>query len=359
MDPSLLIPTPDSIPVHWGWLHFFFILTFVLHLLFMNAMLGTGIIALIKSLKGTRQDLSIAKEISLKLPYTIAFTINVGVAPLLFIQVLYGNFIYTSSVLMGWYWLSIIGILIIAYYSAYLFDFKFDTLGSARSIFIAVCVILMLLTAFLFTSNITLMLTPEKWIRYFSNAGGTILNLSEPTLIPRYLHFVCASIAIGGLFLAIIGKIKAKIKAGKGNNHFEEMISSGMKWFSYATLVQVIIGFWFAISLPNDIILLFLGGSSFATLLFFSGLTGAGTALFFGFNKRVWPSAGALVFTVVVMVLMRDMVRTAYLKPYFALSDLKVEPQYSPMIIFLVTLIAGIGLIGYMLKLATKQREVS
>jgi hypothetical protein len=359
MDPSLLIPTPDSIPVHWGWLHFFFILTFVLHLLFMNAMLGTGIIALVKSLKGTRQDLSIAKEISLKLPYTIAFTINVGVAPLLFIQVLYGNFIYTSSVLMGWYWLSIIGILIIAYYSAYLFDFKFDTLGSARSIFIAVCVILMLLTAFLFTSNITLMLTPEKWTRYFSNAGGTILNLSEPTLIPRYLHFVCASIAIGGLFLAIIGKIKAKIKAGKGNNHFEEMISSGMKWFSYATLVQVIIGFWFAISLPNDIILLFLGGSSFATLLFFSGLTGAGTALFFGFHKRVWPSAGAVVFTIIVMVLMRDMVRTVYLKPYFALSDLKVEPQYSPMIIFLVTLIAGIGLIGYMLKLATKQREVS
>jgi hypothetical protein len=325
----------------------------------MNAMLGTGIIALVKSLKGTQKDLPIAKEISLKLPYTIAFTINMGVAPLLFIQVLYGNFIYTSSVLMGWYWLSIIGILIIAYYSAYLFDFKFDTLGSARSIFIAVCVILMLLTAFLFTSNITLMLTPEKWPRYFSNPGGTILNLSEPTLIPRYLHFVCASIAVGGLFLAIVGKIKTKIKTGKGNDNFEEMISSGMKWFSYATLVQIVIGFWFALSIPTDIILLFLGGSNSATLLLLCGLTGAGTALFFGFKKRVWPSTGAVVFTVVVMVLIRDMVRTAYLKPYFALSDLKVEPQYSPMIIFIVTLIAGIGLIGYMLKLATKQREVS
>jgi len=357
MDPSLLIPTPDSIPVHWGWLHFFFILTFALHLLFMNAMLGSSIIGLITSLKGTRQDLFIAQEISLKLPYTIAFTVNVGVAPLLFIQVLYGNFIYTSSVLMGWYWLSIIGILIIAYYSAYLFDFKFDALGSARSIFIAVCVILMLFIAFLFTSNITLMLTPEKWTRYFSNAGGTILNLSEPTLIPRYLHFVCASLAVGGLFLAIIGKIKTII--GKENNNFKEMISSGMKWFSYATLVQVIIGFWFAASIPNDIQILFLGGSSFATFLFFSGLIGAGAALFFGFNKRVWPSAGAVVFTIIVMVLMRDMVRTAYLQPYFTLSDLRVEPQYSPMIIFIVTLIAGIGLIGYMLKLATKQKKVA
>ena len=359
MDPSLLIPTPDSIPAHWGWLHFFFILTFVLHLLFMNAMLGSGIIALVKSLKGTRQDLPIAKEISLKLPYTIAFTINMGVAPLLFIQVLYGNFIYTSSVLMGWYWLSIIGIVIIAYYSAYLFDFKFDTLGSSRSIFIAVCVILMLLTAFLFTSNITLMLTPEKWTRYFSNAGGTILNLSEPTLIPRYLHFVCASIAVGGLFLAIVGQIKAKRKTGQENGNFKNMISSGMRWFSYATLIQIIIGLWFAVSIPNDITLLFLGGSSFATLLFFFGLTGAGAALFFGFNKRVWPSTGAVAFTIIVMVLVRDIVRAAYLKPYFVLSDLKVEPQYSPMILFIVTLTAGIGLIVYMLKLATKQRKVS
>jgi len=59
------------------------------------------------------------------------------------------------------------------------------------------------------------------------------------------------------------------------------------------------------------------------------------------------------------MVLIRDMVRTAYLKPYFSLSDLKLEPQYSPMILFLVTLIAGIGLIGYMLKLATKRKKES
>jgi len=353
MDPSSLIPVADSIPVHWGWLHFFFILTFVIHLLFMNAMLGAGIIALFKSLKGTRQDLSIAKEISLKIPYTIAFTINMGVAPLLFIQVLYGNFIYTSSILMGWYWLLIIGILIIAYYSAYLYDFKFDALDSARNIFIAVSVILILLIAFLFTNNITLMLTPEKWIRYFSNPGGTVLNLTEPTLIPRYLHFVCASLAIGGLFLAMVGKAKNK----EGSPPFEAMISSGMKWFSYATLAQIIIGFWFAVALPNHIILLFLGGSRLGTLLFFSGLAGAGAALYFGFNKRVWPSAGTVVFTVVVMVLIRDMVRTAYLEPYFALSDLKVETQYSPMILFLITLMAGIGLIGYMLKLATKRKK--
>ena len=357
MDPSLLIPVPDAIPVHWGWLNFFFILTFVLHLLFMNAMLGCGIIALVRSLRGRPQDLFIAKEISLKLPYTIAFTVNIGVAPFLFMQVLYGNFIYTSSVLMGWYWLSVIGIIIIAYYSAYLFDFKFDVLGPFRTVSIAICVILMLLVAFLFTNNMTLMLTPEKWVQYFSNARGTILNLSEPILIPRYLHFVCASIAVGGLFLAIIGKIKLKTNKGIENHDFEEMISSGMKWFSYATLLQIIIGLWFAASLPEDILFLFLGGSTIATLLAICALIGAGMAIFFGFKRQVWLSTGSVVFTIVGMVLMRAMVRSAYLKPYFVLSDLKIEPQYSPMVIFIVTLVAGIGLVGYMLKLATKRKK--
>ena len=353
MDPSFLIPVPDAIQVHWGWLNFFFILTFVLHLLFMNAMLGCGIIALVRSIKGRPKDLFIAKEISLKLPYTIAFAVNMGVAPFLFIQVLYGHFIYTSSVLMGWYWLSIIGIIIIAYYSAYLFDFKFDVLGPFRTISIAICVVLMLLVAFLFTNNMTLMLRPEKWTQYFFNAQGTILNLSEPMLIPRYLHFVCASIAVGGLFLAIIGKIKAKT----GNNGFEEMISSGMQWFSFATLMQLAIGFWFAASLPKDILHLFLGGSNTATLLMGAALISAGAALFFGFKKQIWLATSAVVFTIVGMVLIRDIVRLAYLKPYFVLSDLVVEPQYSPLIIFIITLVAGIGLVGYMLKLATKKKK--
>ena len=356
--PALLIPTPDIIQVHWGWLYFLLMLTFVLHLLFMNAMLGTCIIALVNSIKGRKQNLYVAKEISLKLPYTIAFTVNLGVAPLLFIQVLYGNFFYTSSILMGWYWISVIWILIIAYYSAYLFDFKFDSLQFTRNIFITVSTVLMLFIAFLFTNNVTLMLAPERWIQYFSNANGTILNLSEPSLIPRYLHFVCASIAVGGLCLAITGKIKKKKKNEETENHIK-MISSGMKWFSYATLIQFFIGFWFACSLPKDIILIFLCKNCYATTLFFCGIICSGTALFFGFKQQVWASTFTTVITIVIMVFIRDIVRTAYLKPYFTLSDLTVVPQYSPMIFFLITLIAGIGLIGYMLKLASTRKEDS
>jgi len=352
MDPSSLIPSSDIISVHWGWFQFFLILTFILHLLFMNTMLGIGIIALVSSVKSKLQDLQTAKEISGKLPYTIAFTVNTGVAPLLFIQVLYGNFIYTSSVLMAVYWLSIFVILLIAYYSAYIYSFKFDTLDSGRTFFIALTVIFMLVIGFFFSNNMTLMLTPDRWTRYFTNPDGTILNFSEPTLFPRFFHFVAASIAVGGLFLALVFKFKKK-----NSDYRREKIAAGMRWFNYSTIAQILIGVWFLISLPGDIIFLFFGGNSFATILFFSGIIGTTLALVFGFQEKVWPCTITTLFTIIIMVLIRDLVRRAYLEPYFTISTLKVVPQYSPLILFVVTLVIGLSLVGYMLKLALQNRR--
>jgi hypothetical protein len=106
-------------------------LTFVLHLLFVNTMLGTGIIALVSHLKKPKTDLPVSADISKKLPYTIAFTVNMA-TPLLFLQVLYGHFFYVSSVLMAVYWILIIALLLIAYHSAYIYDFKYAALGGPR-----------------------------------------------------------------------------------------------------------------------------------------------------------------------------------------------------------------------------------
>jgi hypothetical protein len=57
------------------------------------------------------------------------------------------------------------------------------------------------------------------------------------------------------------------------------------------------------------------------------------------------------------MVLMRDLVRTGYLAPYFSLSELQVTPEYSPLIFFLVVFALGLALVGYMLKLVFASRK--
>ena len=353
MPDAALIPTPDAIPVPWGWFYILLMLTFLLHLLCMNAMLGGGIIALLNSVRRNHANCLLSKEFSYKWPYTIAFAVNMGVAPLLFIQVLYGNFIYSSSILMAAWWLSIIAMLILAYYSAYIYDFKFDVLGVWRTLIGGFSVVLLLVIAFLFTNNMTLMLQPERWSAYFADAGGGLLNNADPTLIPRYLHFVIGAVAVAGLYLALIGHFNfVKSKADPAL-----LVERGMGYFTTATAIQILLGFWFLIALPKHVMLQFMGGSIYGTILLLLGLVLAGAVLFLGYKRQVLKTCGAALVLLIVMILMRDLVRTTYLAPYFSPADLQVNPEYSPMIFFLVVFVAGMALVGYMIKMALDCRK--
>ncbi len=356
MNPAALIPTPDAIPVPWGWFYVLLIVTFLLHILVMNAMLGGGIIALISSLNGGQDNTLLSKEFSYKWPYTIAFAVNMGVAPLLFVQVLYGHFIYSSSILMAVWWLSIVGMLILAYYSAYIYDFKFDRLGNARIFLLEFSVGILLIIAFFFTNNMTLMLEPERWATYFGNAGGTLLNVTDPTVLPRYLHFVIGAIAVAGLYLALIGHFNLR----KSSVDKQVLIARGLTYFTLATGVQVLFGIWFLLALPKPVMKAFMGGSAYGTGLLSIGIILALAALYLGHKRNLIAASATTLVLLVVMILMRDLVRVLYLQPYFQMSDLTVRPEYSPLIFFLVVFIAGLAMIGYMLKLAVNcRKEVS
>ncbi len=353
MEFAFLVPTPDPIPIPWMWLQALLMATFVVHLLFMNAMLGSGIIALVAMFRRTTNSLPMAKTISTTLPTLIAFTVNTGVAPLLFVHVLYGQFIFSSSTLMAVWWLSAVGILLVAYYAAYLFDFKFEAMGTSRTWTIAVATGLLLLVGFLFSNNMTLMLSPNRWGRYLENPGGTLLNLADPMLIPRYLHFVTASVAVGGLVLAWIWQLKEK----KGVAGAKEKTRQAMGWFSWATTVQFAVGTAFLFSLPKTIRALFLGGEVMATVLFSASLTAAIVALHLGFRHKVRPSTAAAVITIVFMALVRDRVRQAFLAPFFTPADLPVALQTGPFVLFLASLVLGIAAVVFMIRLAFGRRQ--
>ncbi len=353
MDPTMLIPTPDPIQVPWIWFKIFMIPTFTIHLILMNLMVGTGLIALFNTFAGAGGETALMRDISKKLPLSMAFTVNMGVPPLLFIQVLYGSFIYTSSILMGTWWIGVVFLLIIAYYSIYIYKYRFHTPFMKRAS-ILMTVFPMLAVGFLFSNNMTLMLTPEKWTAYFENASGTLLNLSEPTLIPRYLHFMTAAVINGGLFIAVIHEMKIR----KGDTGAESGRNMGMSWFTRGLAVEIVLGAWFFFALPREIYTQFLGGDPLATTYAAFGIAGALSSLWLGHLKRVWYAVCSASVTLVMMVMMRDALRTLSLEPYFTLSDLPVpNPQYTPMIFFVCALVGGIALIVYMLKLAGLGKE--
>lgn len=341
MDPALLIPSPDALPVPWHWFQILLIPCLAIHLLFMNALLGTCIIGWIFNLRAAGPGLDIARRAGQKLPFFMAFTINFGVAVLLFVQVLYGHLFYTSSILIGAWWLSALGLVLLAYAAAYRVDLKFD--APARRVIWTLMVLALLLVGFVFVNNLTLMQDPGAWSRYFNNPGGTLLHGGDATLVPRYLHFVIASVAVAGLALAVLDRHRPAART----NRF-------MHWFTGATALQFVIGGWFLLRLPPHVRLALTGGDTRATALFAAAFLGFLLSLAFGSKRLVWPSVAAVVFTVLAMVLVRDTVRTLYLLPYFKVEHLTAHAQYSPMLVFAGFVMLGIVAVFYMVRLYLK-----
>ncbi len=348
MEPGNLIPAADAIPIAVGWFRLLLLAGFTLHLLAMNAMLGGGVMALVLSLKDGGQAPPAEHDLAQKIPFAVALTVNLGVPPLLFLQVLYGNLIYVSAVLMAVWWLAIFLLAMAAYYAAYVYDFKFAALGRARSLVIGLGVLCLLAVGFIFSNSLSLMLKPSTWTVYFSNPHGTFWNTAEPTLWPRYLHFVLGSLAVGGLGLALLGAWRNR----RGNPQGRGLIRLGVSWFIWASLAQMADGLWFLLSLPREIMLLFLGGSAAHTSLLWLGAALGVVALVLASKGRVGPAVGATLATLVLMVITRDLLREAYLRPYFSPESLPVTGQASPALAFLVALVIGSALIFWLLRLA-------
>ena len=53
------------------------------------------------------------------MPVIVAVGVNLGVVPLLFVQLAYHRVFYPATILMAWFWLGIIVLLIPAYYGVY------------------------------------------------------------------------------------------------------------------------------------------------------------------------------------------------------------------------------------------------
>jgi hypothetical protein len=349
------MPLPAPVWLLKGLLLF----TFLLHIIPMNLALGGSFTAFITDLFGRKRNsehhLMLARSFAKMIPIAMAFTITLGVAPLLFLQVLYGQLFYTSSILMAWPWLSVIALIILAYYGFYLYSYRWERLKGARLWVVLLSGVLVAVVGMIYTQNLTLMLTPEKFAAlYHSNPSGTHWNVDDPTVVPRYLHFFVASFAITGLFVVIygLGKIKTNEPYGKW------AVKYGVLWFTIATIIQMAVGIWFLLSLPREVMMLFMGQNMLATILLGLGilLPVISMMLLILAAKSEKPRALAvsgisvLALTLIVMVIMRDIVRDGYLAGKFDLFDRVVDPQWGVIAVFAVILVLGLSVVGYMIR---------
>lgn len=348
MAPESLVPRPDTLQVGWGWFQVLLTVTFVLHILLMNALFGGALVSLLGGLRRGGGGPVAARDTAGRVPTLVALTVNAGVAPLLFLQVLYGHLFYTSSVVMAGWWFAIIPLLIIAYYAAYAVAFRFES--ALRPVLAGGVILILAFIGFMFVSNNTMALVPAAWTRWFDRPDGALLNFGEPTLWARWLHMMIGAVAVGGLFVALVHDNKAR----GGDTEAAAARDWALPFFTHGSIAQMAVGLWWLMALPDDIMRQFMGGSPFASALLVAGIGLGVWAVVLGFQKKVRWAVGVLVATVLVMALMREVVRFGYLDGVFHPGELTVEPQFSPLILFLAVFVVGIGCVTYMLRLAAR-----
>jgi hypothetical protein len=364
-EPTIPSPEPMPLPAP-GWLLWFLLmLTFLLHILAMNFVLGGSIISAVVRRRAGSDDrphhTALFRWLSKAMPVAVAAAISLGVAPLLFVQVLYGRLFFTSSVLMAWFWLSVVPLLILAYLTAYMLSFRGDQSESKGVLSSWIMAALFIAIGFIYSNNMSLMLRPEAFLEIYQTDGsGLNLNLSDPVLFPRYLHMLVAAIGVAGLMVAVVGFIRRRADAEFG----DWTMRYGARWFVGATSLNLILGLFFLGAQPRHTLMRFLGQHLGATLLLGFGVFFALGALMMAFTSIHAPephrllrgAAISLVLTLLMMVLMRDQVRRAALDAAGFEPVPWVAPQWGVIGIFLVLLVAAIATIAWMVVALARGR---
>lgn len=360
-------PAVDPIPLPAPiWLFkLLHIVTLSLHFVAVEMLLGGLLLAVLLSVfRGSPVSQVAARAVARRLPVVMTYVINLGVPPLLFAQVLYGRALYTSSVLIGVYWISIILILMLVYRMLYRFSAQLDAGKSAWAPGLIAWVLAGFI-AHLLSTNMTLMLRPEAWkAMYAASAAGIYLPTGDPTTEPRFLLMLAGGIFVAGLWLVYL--------AGRSTFTADEkrfLVGFGGKVAAMFGIVYLAAGLWANAVQPGDVhtglathplyhLFSYAGYLWLALVAVAVVLAGAA-----GFAKLTSGLVGWIGATVVLLIeicftVYRDAVRDlTLLSKGFDVWDRAVVTNWSVVGLFLLLFVLMLGVVGWLVSVVARAKN--
>jgi hypothetical protein len=320
------------------------LLTLTLHFLAMNFLVGGLIAVLWGRFQNRWQDATV--QLFLKLfPSAMAATVTLGVAPLLFLQLIYHRQVYSAAIVSAWFWLLIIPVVIIAYYLLYTASFRAKTPDSNKGFLLTLALIGLLYVSLAY-SSIFSMAERRSLIEqlYSQDQGGSVWNPELGDWILRWLHMIFGAITVGGFFVGLLGKDNA------------QAFKVGRMFFLGGMVLASLVGIGYLISLA-DYLKAFMHTPGIWTLTLGVLLALGSLHLFF---TRKFAISGVMLFVSVMgMVTTRHFVRLLKLQGQFAPTDLQVVPQWGPFLMFLICFVIALGILYYMLRLFFRSQKTS
>ena len=358
MDTNLMIQTlqdPMGVPFYPVVFQGLSILTFALHIFFVNLVLGGALIAAWGHFSSDQRWQKLSRMLAKVTTINISIAIVLGVAPLLFVQVIYDPFWYTSNLLSAWWTMLFLAALITGALAMYVFYLKRKT-GKQRAGGFGLLAVACILFAALIIHVLSMQaLHPEQWLGWYvsglkMNTAGWGLNSLQ---ISRLLHFLVPALLNTGIFLMLYAWY-FKPREDLDQAYLAWAAKLGLSLARYAAIATALIGIWWLIGLPaefsfmieHSLIAGYLLAILLIVLLFKAQQDPSGYA----------PSATVLsLLTLLVMSVSRESLRLSYLKPFgYSIYDYPTTVDWGSTTLFLATFVLGIVVVAYLLTIAFK-----
>jgi hypothetical protein len=354
---------PIPLPAPVWLLKALHIVTLSLHFIAVELLLGGLLLAAVLSIARNNPGArTVTAAIAKRLPVVMTYVINLAVPPLLFAQVLYGRALYTSSVLIGAWWIAVIGLLMATYWLLYRFAARVES--GRRAWWVGLLAWALAGTvARVLSSNMTLMLRPEVWqAMYQSSASGTNLPAGDPTIFPRWLFMMAGGLLFAGLWLIwLAGNAPAE------QTERRQLARTGGMLAVPMAIVQVLAGLLVVATQPASIIAMMNGNWVYplAREVWLGALAlcfVAGAIAIFVRRASVlaaWAAALVALLASLSMTLYRDGIRdTTLLTKGFDVWNRTVVTNWSVVGLFLVLFVAGLGVIAWLMTVVARAQRV-
>ena len=259
-----------------------------------------------------------------------SMTITMGIPPLLFVQVLYGRFFYSSSISIGYPWLAIVGYLMVGFYALYLARMQWDRAGGPS--------LLGKLSWGLTILSVSAIGSTYSWNHLKSLSETPWLQQVAAAEVPhRLLGYFGAILMSSGAWALWLGKSWCTDKETPRGSAWALMIG-GLALLAWAPTST-----YASCSQCAPAKLLSLVGS---------GLGIAAGVIHLLKERSIltrWLASAAGLVGLAGLIMQRETYRLEVLAPYYSPLAVPIRTQWSAVALFAVTLLAGIATLLWLL----------
>jgi hypothetical protein len=331
----MMLPDSNFLPAPLWLITILHTLTLTLHFAAMNVLLG-GLILLAADRFERQWENPAVKRFVKLFPSAVAATVTLGVAPLLFFQLVYPAQMYSATIVSGGFWLLVIPAIILAYASVYATAFQARfCVGGKRCV--VVSALLLIYVSLIFSSVASLAERPDLLQRlYRESQTGWHLNPEVGGYLIRWLHMITGAVTVAGYLAGVLGRDDGSVFRLSGKMFTVSMAAAALAGIGYlASLGPFLSGFM---------------RSDANWLLTAAVLLSLGSLHFFYRRRFAW-SGGLLFSSLFLMVWIRHLLRILKLGGHFNPAAVRVAPQWSPLVLFGSAFLVAAALVFYMLRL--------